>query len=376
MKKNLMFGSIVTAVLLLGAGCGGGSSSDDSESTTSTTTTASTTTTTEKVGYYLDSAVAGVTYQCASQGASASGEATATEEDSTTTEEDNTTVAEDENTTVAEDENTTTTEEDNTTTTEEDNTTTTEDENTTSNKPSFISRKTVEGTTGADGSFAYENGAVCTFSVGGITLRTVDTTQLQDNIVFEDDITTAQFLQTLDKDGNPENGIQIDEQISQAIASDTELKEIPKTEEELAEVVSKLQEKVEGYEGTMVTQEEAKAHLEDTAAQIEAMQGHFSGSASAESSTGAAGEVTGSASEEGANANAGTATPSPEAHPVETPVEPEHPTPDLNRTVTEQPVVPVSSPVTTPETEEEASASTQEEGSVTVTPTSPTNPLG
>jgi len=277
MKKNLMFGSVVTAVMLLGTGCGGGSSSSDSDTTSNTSTTPS-----QKVGYYLDSAVAGVSYSCVDPETSAeednstseSSETTTTEEDNTSTE---TSTAEDDNTSTE----TSTTEDDNTST----ETSTTEDDNTsTTNKQTRISYKTNTGTTSIDGSFTYEEGQVCTFSIGGVVLREIDTATLEDNIVFEDDITTAKFLQTLDNDGNPDNGIQINAEVSNAIASGkVDLGgSIPQTDEEINDLVSQLQDEVETYKGEATGEEEAQSHLEDTRSAIEAMNGHVSVSAEAE----------------------------------------------------------------------------------------------
>ncbi len=232
MRKKIMFGSMAVAVLLLGVGCGGGSSSSSEESTSSTVTK-------NKTGYYIDSAVVGVKYQCVAQGSNSSDSNVATEDET--------------------------------------NTTTQSDSNVTTEKLTQNNQKSISGTTSENGAFSYQEGQVCTFSVGGVVLRTVDTSTMEGDIVFEDNIHTAQFLQTLDNDDNPQNGIQITTEVAEAIASREIVanKKIPQTEEELTEIVAQLQEKVETYKGQMRTQEEARSHLEDTRLDIEAMGGRM-----------------------------------------------------------------------------------------------------
>jgi hypothetical protein len=248
MRKKIMFGSMAVAVLLLGVGCGGGSSSSSEESTSSTVTK-------NKTGYYIDSAVVGVKYQCVAQGSNSSDSNVATEDETNTTTQSDSNVA----------------------TEDETNATTHSDSNVTTEKLTQNNQKSISGTTSENGAFSYQEGQVCTFSVGGVVLRTVDTSTMEGDIVFEDNIHTAQFLQTLDNDDNPQNGIQITTEVAEAIASREIVanKKIPQTEEELTEIVAQLQEKVETYKGQMRTQEEARSHLEDTRLNIEAMGGRM-----------------------------------------------------------------------------------------------------
>ena len=118
MRKITMV-SVVTASLLL-VGCGGGG---ETSSTIST-----------GIGFYVDSAVKGVSYECGNQ----------------------------------------------------------------------------SGTTDSNGKFTFQKGQDCTFSIGGLTLRTTDASKLEDNVtIFEDNNATAQLLQSLDADGNADNGIEI-----------------------------------------------------------------------------------------------------------------------------------------------------------------------
>lgn len=63
------------------------------------------------------------------------------------------------------------------------------------------------GVIGVDGSFTFEVGKDCTFTLGDITLRSVDADNLQDKVkIVEDRVELARMLQTLDKDGNSNNG--------------------------------------------------------------------------------------------------------------------------------------------------------------------------
>ena len=305
MKKNLMFGSAIVAMLLLGTGCGGGSSSSSDDSTSAEASVS-----TEKTGYYLDSAVGGASYSCVSTGSSSNGDGTASDEDSTdngdgtTSDEDSTDNGDG-----------TTSDEDSTdngdgTTSDEDNSDdedgTASDDDSSTEKSTRSIQKGEGLTTGADGSFSFKDGQVCTFSVGGVVLRTLDTTGLADKgIVLEDNIVVARFLQTLDNDNNPANGISIDPAVSQSIA--TEMGEtIPSTDEALSELVSGLQEKVDTYKGEMVTEEEAESHLAETKTFVDSMNGLMGTLTGDSSSEEGEGEGTSTGSSDGSNSNGGS----------------------------------------------------------------------
>jgi hypothetical protein len=243
MKKNFMFGSAIVAMLLLGTGCGGGSSSSDDDSSAEASVS------TEKTGYYLDSAVGGVSYSCVSNDSSSSGDGTASNEDDSGSEEG----------TASDD--------------------TSSDDNSTAQKSKRLVQKAESATTGTDGSFTFQNGQTCTFSVAGVVLREVDTTGLADKaIILEDNLDVARFLQTLDNDDNPANGIQIDPAVSESMASGGLLSNgaIPTTDEELTNLVTQLQESVETYQGQIVTREQAQSHLADTEALVESLNGIMS----------------------------------------------------------------------------------------------------
>jgi len=78
------------------------------------------------------------------------------------------------------------------------------------------------GTTGADGSFSYEIGQPVTFALGGVIIGTATPTSTTTAVITPVDMVAGAtnttnaavqqigvFLQTLDSDGNPANGIQI-----------------------------------------------------------------------------------------------------------------------------------------------------------------------
>lgn len=73
------------------------------------------------------------------------------------------------------------------------------------------------GFTGPDGSFIYEVGNTVTFSIGGVTLATVNGKSVIHPVDFVTDGSSAntivrnivRFLLMLDTDGNPDNGIQV-----------------------------------------------------------------------------------------------------------------------------------------------------------------------
>ena len=114
--------------------------------------------------------------------------------------------------------------------------------------------------TASDGKFSYENGAECHFKVGSVLLRTEGGIS-NGQIVFEDNVRTAQFLQTLDMDGNPENGISIATQTATVLA-DIGISSVPQNDVLLAEVHEAMDIANTGYHGRFVTAAEAQDHME------------------------------------------------------------------------------------------------------------------
>jgi len=116
---------------------------------------------------------------------------------------------------------------------------------------------TKQGITGVDGSFTFDVGSGCTFYLGDVTLRTVDAGVLRDGqSVYETDLNIARILQSLDADGNPDNGIQINAEIVKALAGQT----LPTTSEQLEAFLQTIA--AEG--GTVVSEADASNHLKET----------------------------------------------------------------------------------------------------------------
>jgi len=124
------------------------------------------------------------------------------------------------------------------------------------------------GITDANGTFTFEKGEDCAFSLGDILLREVDAQSLTDNItIIEDDLETAQFLQSLDQDNNPDNGIEIGSEILDKII-ESNLTTLPAGEDELRSLLESFGD-VEGFEGALVSLDEVQNHLESTKAELE-----------------------------------------------------------------------------------------------------------
>jgi hypothetical protein len=114
--------------------------------------------------------------------------------------------------------------------------------------------------TASDGAFTYEAGAECQFKVGSVLLRT-EGGLTEGKIVFEKDVPTAQFLQTLDIDGNPENGIKIPAE-SATVLNNMGIDTVPQSYDVLAELNERMDDANIGYHGRPVTYEDAKVHME------------------------------------------------------------------------------------------------------------------
>ena len=84
------------------------------------------------------------------------------------------------------------------------------------------------GITDVNGTFIFEEGADCNFTIGNLVLREINASSLEDNItIFEDNLDVAQLLQTLDLDGNASNGITIDNNASSTAIMDINIEEVP-----------------------------------------------------------------------------------------------------------------------------------------------------
>jgi len=116
------------------------------------------------------------------------------------------------------------------------------------------------GVTGEDGSFTFEKGQSCTFKLGDITLRSVDADNLVDKVkIVEDRVEVAQLLQTLDADGNPDNGITIPATVVEKM-KEHNITVLPDTEAKLEAVFAAVSD-AEGYQGEVKTAQQATDHL-------------------------------------------------------------------------------------------------------------------
>ncbi len=123
---------------------------------------------------------------------------------------------------------------------------------------------TEQGVTGEDGKFTFEKNKNCSFTVGNVLLREVNASTLKDGMtILEDDAHTARFLQTLDRDGNASNGIEVP-----ASAKSLDINEVPKEDAVLATIRDDMKAKDKDYRGRVVTVEETQAHLTQTREEI------------------------------------------------------------------------------------------------------------
>ncbi len=120
------------------------------------------------------------------------------------------------------------------------------------------------GVTNTDGKFTFEENQNCTFKVGNIILREVDASTLKDGItILEDNLDTARFLQTLDRDGDASNGIEVSDAVKKL-----NITEIPKEEAVLASIRDDIKANDEKYQGRVVSTQEAQEHLTQTRNEI------------------------------------------------------------------------------------------------------------
>ncbi len=136
-----------------------------------------------------------------------------------------------------------------------------------------------KGTTDSSGKFTFEKGESCEFSVGGKLLREVSSSALIDGITLvERNDRNIQFLQTLDNDGDASNGIKILSGVADYLEKQDMVESIlPSFFTDLFTVnkatmatLSTALELISGYDGNSVDLDEAKVHVEDTIAKLEA----------------------------------------------------------------------------------------------------------
>jgi hypothetical protein len=78
------------------------------------------------------------------------------------------------------------------------------------------------GKTGKDGSFTYEIGKKCRFTIAGVTLRETKPLEKKETTVFEDDANVVYLLAALDDDGDMSNGIHVEEGRAEELKSTME----------------------------------------------------------------------------------------------------------------------------------------------------------
>jgi len=119
------------------------------------------------------------------------------------------------------------------------------------------------GTTDSNGTFRFEDGKTCVFTLAGVVLREFNTTNLEDNIIIvEDNIENARLLQILDVDGDNSNGIQLTKDVLDELVN-SGIDTLPASNEDIERLFENLQD-VEGYKGALVSIEEAREHLKKT----------------------------------------------------------------------------------------------------------------
>ena len=128
---------------------------------------------------------------------------------------------------------------------------------------------TQSGTTDINGTFTFEDNETCVFSIGGVVLREVNASSLEDNVtIFESNLTVAQFLQTLDSDGNASNGIDILPEAHELL-EERNSSHVPQNDAELVDIRDELKVKAqERYNGDIVSEQDAIEHLEETRTRI------------------------------------------------------------------------------------------------------------
>jgi len=125
-----------------------------------------------------------------------------------------------------------------------------------------------KGTTDKEGKFKYQMKQKCTFSINDIILREVEADELFDGVqIFEDNVTVAQFLQSLDNDANATNGIKITIKTIEVLKAQG-ISKLPKHDDELKDIIEKIRVNNSDYNGSFITIIEVNIHLEKTKTKI------------------------------------------------------------------------------------------------------------
>jgi len=120
------------------------------------------------------------------------------------------------------------------------------------------------GTTDSNGTFQYEKDKGCLLTLGNnLVLQELNSSELSKykGIIVEKNVSKAAFLQTLDNDGNASNGIDIIDSVKKRIA-DMNVSSVL-----VDDALTTFQDALtgtDGYSGSLIDMDEAKAHLVDT----------------------------------------------------------------------------------------------------------------
>jgi len=136
-----------------------------------------------------------------------------------------------------------------------------------------------KGTTDSEGKFIFEFGEGCEFFIGDKTLREIHPDDLSDGIrLVETNYQYAQLLQTLDNDSDAENGIKIIPDVADALSKmdlamdfllPSIISDLFETNKATMVTLSTALEVVNGYNGSSVSEKEAKNHIERTIEDLE-----------------------------------------------------------------------------------------------------------
>ena len=153
---------------------------------------------------------------------------------------------------------------------------------------SYVSA-TLSGTTDADGTFNYETNESVTFSIGDITLGSasgaavITPVDLVSGATSETDpvvTNIARFLQTLDDDGNPDNGIMISSAVTNLAAGKSIDFTLSASDFEnngnVQTVIAELTAPTSAGARSLVTATQAQAHMNGSL--IALLSGNYSGS--------------------------------------------------------------------------------------------------
>jgi len=129
------------------------------------------------------------------------------------------------------------------------------------------------GLTDSNGTFTFEEGKRCVFKLEGVLLRQVDAVDLENKmILLEDNINNARLLQSLDNDGDADNGIEISQEILDGLSA-SDLTAVPIGDAEIKDFFKELGvTDIAGFDGAIKTLDETNEHLKKSKEEIKRLQ--------------------------------------------------------------------------------------------------------